>query len=141
MSWGIIKKSVNSTIGTEDFKPLDKIFLDGVDAVKGGVEDGRIVAKTAKEMSNEWTEIELKGSYTQYIHTAIADGVYLFRATVSNTVLSWLAYIGEHTSENVCGYNVSVVVATQSKSSIKITEKRTATTNVAISKLEAKRIV
>lgn len=141
MSWGIIKKSVNSTLGTENFKPLDKIFLDGVNAVKGGVEDGRIVAKMAKEMSNEWTEIELTGSSVQYRHTAITDGVYLFRATVSTTVLSWLAYIGEHESKNVCGYDVGIVVATQSKSSINIKGGWTSATNLSISKLEAKKIV
>jgi hypothetical protein len=34
MSWSKIKKSINSTLGTSDFKPLDKIILEAFEFIK-----------------------------------------------------------------------------------------------------------
>ena len=42
MSWKSIKKAINSTIGTPNFKPLDKL-------IKDGLEDGTIIPKYSKE--------------------------------------------------------------------------------------------
>lgn len=42
MSWDKIKKAVNSSIGTGDFKPLDKLIVDSFNEIKIGLKQGEI---------------------------------------------------------------------------------------------------
>lgn len=87
MSWDKIKKSLNSTLGTPDFKPLDQIIEDGINQTKSDLENGFVVPQKSKFLDGDWQDVELEISgetnYSIFYMTKneMPVGVYVATAT------------------------------------------------------------
>ena len=61
MSWGEIKHALNGTLGTSDFKPLDKIIDNGITEIKtpGAVSIVKSVQRGTAHEDDETSEISI----------------------------------------------------------------------------------
>ena len=92
MSWAEIKKSVNSTLGTSNFKPLDEIIVEEVNNFKEGLKNGSLVPQKSERLENDWIDLSLSvlnasDSYMTYVTSKrLETGVYI--ATVGASISS-----------------------------------------------------
>lgn len=79
MSWAKIKTTLNSTLGTKDSKPLDKIVEDGFNEMKSNIENGNIISGKSKKLDSE---LDLDAQYNlmsneQIISHSLDKGIYI----------------------------------------------------------------
>jgi hypothetical protein len=81
MTWGQIKKAINSTLGTKDFQPLNEIFSNGIQKLKDAISNGTLICGKSKVLEDNSVELEADQnrieSTLRATHQGIEDGVYI----------------------------------------------------------------
>lgn len=81
MTWGQIKKAINSTLGTKDFQPLNEIFSNGIQKLKDAISNGTLICGKSKVLEDNSVELEADqnriDSTLSTTHQGIEDGVYI----------------------------------------------------------------
>lgn len=148
MTWGQIKKAINSTLGTKDFKPLNEIFSIGIQKFKESISNGTLICGKSKVLSDDWIELEISGNYHQGMEKGIYIVYYDFTLTeqggnqrkIKDCVLL-------STDGNGCyiPYSTSYMVGfSLSESGVNVSVKGTETYNngeISIEKIKVKKIM
>ena len=104
MSWSAIKKAINSTLGTKDFEPLDKLinrWFDKALEIKTKLESG----------NNEYVVEDARNAYAiNYMSNksvsnnriqVLEYGIYLVQATVSGVLCSFVLNVPEGSASQI----------------------------------------
>lgn len=141
MSWSKIKKSINSTLGTSEFKPLDKIIEDGFNDVKNKQEDiqetadstlealttgeNNFITNYAKSVTSLFAEkLEFENPDAEknerYVDLAKAgSGLYMIRIREKEKIEDYVAFMYHHggTTKSITVYSTPFKGHSNGKSS------------------------
>lgn len=83
MTWGQIKKAINSTLGTEDFQPLNEIFSNGIQKLRDAISNGTLICGKSKVLEDNSVDLDAdqnrieSNSTLNTTHQGIEEGVYI----------------------------------------------------------------